>query len=894
MSSDRDHAVSSLKPLDPSRTQPLSPIPAPLSPLARIPDSQSEVLVSESNIHRGETWTSTIDGNRRTYDVIPFGVNERTRQSPLKLLVDSDWGSHPEDTSQYAVIRMPELSENDEYYYGEEARAARAELDSASVVANASGESSAELNGDAGAALSSHPVQRSAAAESHMASERIQHIDLQSLQEHAGPDQQVDNAPAPPVLRNIHWQGLRNLKWTPTFYNTMHAVLKSGPLHRIPEAERRRIARSVNSKRFFEYAQHFSLQNDKVVLADYNIPTWAVDKQGRQIAQVALPVVYHVIQQADIRPYLKQAYSNVANNAYRGVSSFYNRISMETIGISRSDVEHFVADQEISQLRMNIFSRRQGLVVQPLRPTAVMEHWQADLVDVTNFAHWNGKTRFLLVVIDIFSKYVHVAALKSKHSNRVAFALQLMFLQDGAPRILQTDNGSEFRNGDVIELSKRWSFEMRHGLPYKSTTNGGVERVNRTIENAIQSHMVDYQTKRYLDVLPFICFSYNTTVHSTHSFQPFLVHKGRAANPPSSLWSTFDSSRNVQDDDMPDEPSRRDAAADIPAEEQGVAEQLEAHISRSLGPNHAPARRPDGEEKEQINSHPDAMDMDSNPVDYEPLVEDIRDYVERNAALATHAQDQVASRINAKADAMIHRSAKNYHAKTPRLEVGDKVRLDALALTQHRRVAKNAFKKPMDLPNWSTIIFTVQARTDATRGSPDMYTLVDDAGNPPEAESRRRQYFRYQLMLVHPEHMDRLHDNNEKPDWNFGVLYDHDRGRRRPNAEAQAVSGSASEPSSDSYSEEEEESETSPHDPAVVGAESDSASHRRSGVDSSDERKSDLKQEQLNDQMQSRQTPKPDRLRATLPPAPMPASLRTQPQRRAAPPKRAKGYFTYH
>jgi hypothetical protein len=264
----------------------------------------------------------------------------------------------------------------------------------------------------------------------------------------------------------INWLSLRNIKWTDTFYDAMYQALQPGQT--TSKKDRLGTARRLNCKRFWEYAHHLSLQNDRIALVDNNLPPWLTDADGKAIAEVTLPIVYTVIKQSEIHTYLQQMYSNPANNAYRASNSFYKRVSSQTLGISRTDVEKFVASQEVHQIQANIFSKKQGLIVKPLRPTSVMQWWQVDLIDVAKFAGSNNGTHFVMVVIDIFSKYCYARPLRSKHGNRIAFELQLVFLQDGSPTVLQHDNGSEFVNSDMAELTKRWGIEVRRSLPYRS------------------------------------------------------------------------------------------------------------------------------------------------------------------------------------------------------------------------------------------------------------------------------------------------------------------------------------------------------------------------------------------------------------------------------------------
>jgi len=96
---------------------------------------------------------------------------------------------------------------------------------------------------------------------------------------------------------------------------------------------------------------------------------------------------------------------------------------------------------------------------------------------------------FLLVVVDIFSKFIFIRPLLSKSSLEVAYALQCIFFENGAPLILQSDNGVEFTGIPMPQLCAKFKIEFRHGRVYKPSSQGGIERVNRTLKNAARNDL---------------------------------------------------------------------------------------------------------------------------------------------------------------------------------------------------------------------------------------------------------------------------------------------------------------------------------------------------------------------------------------------------------------------
>ena len=59
-----------------------------------------------------------------------------------------------------------------------------------------------------------------------------------------------------------------------------------------------------------------------------------------------------------------------------------------------------------------------------------MDVWEADMVDAQSFAKHNDNHRYLLTVIDVFSKYSHIVPLKSKTGKAVSEAFETVLNDD--------------------------------------------------------------------------------------------------------------------------------------------------------------------------------------------------------------------------------------------------------------------------------------------------------------------------------------------------------------------------------------------------------------------------------------------------------------------------------
>ena len=132
---------------------------------------------------------------------------------------------------------------------------------------------------------------------------------------------------------------------------------------------------------------------------------------------------------------------------------------------------------------------------------------------------WNKGTRFLLCVIDIFSKYAWVISLKDKKGVSIATAFQSILKQSNRkPNKIWVDKGSEFYNASF----KTWLQD--YDIAMYSTNNEGksvvAERFIRTLKGKIYKHMTSKSKNVYIDKLNDIVDKCNNTYHSTIKMKP--------------------------------------------------------------------------------------------------------------------------------------------------------------------------------------------------------------------------------------------------------------------------------------------------------------------------------------------------------------------------------------
>ena len=88
--------------------------------------------------------------------------------------------------------------------------------------------------------------------------------------------------------------------------------------------------------------------------------------------------------------------------------------------------------------------------------------WAADLVEMQKFSKWNKGIKYLLMVIDVFSKYGWIRGLKDKKTEPISKAFDDIFKSKRKPKMLWTDKGSEFISKHFKLFKERGNNAVSH------------------------------------------------------------------------------------------------------------------------------------------------------------------------------------------------------------------------------------------------------------------------------------------------------------------------------------------------------------------------------------------------------------------------------------------------
>ena len=146
--------------------------------------------------------------------------------------------------------------------------------------------------------------------------------------------------------------------------------------------------------------------------------------------------------------------------------------------------------------------------------------WAADLVERQKFSKWNKGIKYLLMVIDVFSKYGWIAPLKDKKTESViSKAFNEIFKKSKRkPSMFWTDKGSEFISKHFKEFLKKEKIKLHH--TENEEKSSVVERWNRTMKNRMWKMFTANNNTVYWDNLDKLVNDYNNTKHSSVKMTP--------------------------------------------------------------------------------------------------------------------------------------------------------------------------------------------------------------------------------------------------------------------------------------------------------------------------------------------------------------------------------------
>lgn len=159
--------------------------------------------------------------------------------------------------------------------------------------------------------------------------------------------------------------------------------------------------------------------------------------------------------------------------------------------------------------------------------------YQMDILIYSTYEYKGWK--YMFVLIDIYSRYAQVRAMKSRTMKTWMEAFedclkknQQLLNKEEYPRFINSDN--EFAKSTMQEYCKKHNIQLRLSEPEEINKNAIVERFNRTLREKIHKYRFTSGDINWPSYLQQIVEGYNTTLHSTTKQTPYEVFTGQKAS----------------------------------------------------------------------------------------------------------------------------------------------------------------------------------------------------------------------------------------------------------------------------------------------------------------------------------------------------------------------------
>lgn len=125
----------------------------------------------------------------------------------------------------------------------------------------------------------------------------------------------------------------------------------------------------------------------------------------------------------------------------------------------------------------------------------------------------------LFIQIDAFSKWIEVSVTHNASTEFSISSLRALFSRFGIPRMLVSDNGSQFTSDEFKHFLKVNNIKHVLTAPGYAATNGAAENAVKTVKQAIKRALYDGH-RDINKILNAYLFDYRTTVHCATGISP--------------------------------------------------------------------------------------------------------------------------------------------------------------------------------------------------------------------------------------------------------------------------------------------------------------------------------------------------------------------------------------
>ncbi|XP_045208690.2 uncharacterized protein LOC123560589 [Mercenaria mercenaria] len=215
---------------------------------------------------------------------------------------------------------------------------------------------------------------------------------------------------------------------------------------------------------------------------------------------------------ADYSPYLENIWYDIKSPvSFSGPLTLFRYVKKEgKYSVSLKEIKQWLNDQDSYSVRKRVLRKfKRGRVV----VNGIDSLWDVDLASCESLSKYNSGVRFLMVTVDVFSRYMWVVPLNDKTNKETVRGFdQILNSTNRRPITLRSDKGQEWK-GQIFQ-----AYLKKQGITYYSTESDNhanySEVAIRFLKQAMYRYFASKHTFTFTDVLQDIVYNYNHRIHS--------------------------------------------------------------------------------------------------------------------------------------------------------------------------------------------------------------------------------------------------------------------------------------------------------------------------------------------------------------------------------------------
>ena len=160
----------------------------------------------------------------------------------------------------------------------------------------------------------------------------------------------------------------------------------------------------------------------------------------------------------------------------------------------------------------------------------VNETVSVDLKPVASLTKSENDKRYIVYMVDEFSKYTMAGVSKSKEADEVARIILKKWCLAGPgyrTRSFFLDNGTEFKKNNFEEIARKVGIKLELTPAYSPWSNGSCERRHGTIDLAVKKLMEEDTSLKLEDALEHSVWAKNVEI-GRHGKSPYQIIFGKS------------------------------------------------------------------------------------------------------------------------------------------------------------------------------------------------------------------------------------------------------------------------------------------------------------------------------------------------------------------------------